>query len=372
MTRDHARSLSSLAWLLALLLPGNQGSAKAPPEQLRTQIKSSYTATLAEIDRTCGWQLCHDKRLHKAWALAGDWLAATLEDHPDATAADLDASLADLDPHKDEEAMRHQVLALGHGDFLVAATYFETGTFFIVGRGPQGKASMKWSIDPYSASLDKDSALRCWNVEAECGPLYASLAPLPPTESGHPRFYVHANYAGNGMTIGAQISVWSWTGSAAHLLTVIRYAEMIDDERKIQFDGRDLSIPIKEEPRAFISAGSSPDPQGIWTLRIMLNGVQDLGHRWSQPELEWFDRLSDAVQKGQSTTALASPEVAKRLKPLREDLREMLMNWSLQRGETTRLNVALEDLELSFMLVKRGDRLYATSTADLPHREGEP
>ena len=40
------------------------------------------------------------------------------------------------------------------------------------------------------------------------------------------------------------------------------------------------------------------------------------------------------------------------------------MNWSLQRGKTTRLNVALEDLELSFTLVKRGDRLYATAVRE--------
>ena len=305
MTRNHARFLSPLAWLLALLLPGVGSPAEAPPGRRLAQIKSTYTATLAQIDRTCDWQFCHDKRLHKAWALAGDWLAATLDDHPNATAADLDASLAKLDPHKDEEAMWHQVLDLGQGDFLVAATYFETGTFFIVGRGPQGKALLKWSIDAYSASLDKDSPLRCWNVEAECGPLFASLAPLPSTESGHPCFYVHANYAGNGMTVGAQTSVWSWTGSAAHLLTVIGYAQMIDDGRSIHFDGRDLSIPIKEQPRAFISSGGSPDPQGIWTLRITPRGVQDLGHRWSQPELEWFDRLSDAVQKGRDTAALA-------------------------------------------------------------------
>jgi hypothetical protein len=38
---------------------------------------------------------------------------------------------------------------------------------------------VKWSIDAYSASLDQDSALHCWNVEADCGPLFASLAPLP-------------------------------------------------------------------------------------------------------------------------------------------------------------------------------------------------
>jgi hypothetical protein len=257
--------------------------------------------------------------------------------------------------------MRHQVLDLGKGDFLVAVTYFETGTFFVVGRDPKGTALMKWSIDAYSASLGKDSFLHCWNVEADCGPLFASLAPLPPTGHGHPRFYVDANYAGNGMTVGAQTTFWSWTGRAAHLLAVIQYAQMIDDERRIHFDGRDLSIPIKEQPRAFISSGSSPDPQGIWTLRITPRGVQDLGHRWSKPELEWFDRLSDAVQKGRDTAALAAPEVARSLKPLRGDLREMLMSWSLKRGRTTLLSVTLEDLKLSFTLVKRGDHLYATA-----------
>jgi hypothetical protein len=220
---------------------------------------------------------------------------------------------------------------------------------------------VKWSINAYSRSLAKNSALSCWKIEAECGPLYASLNPLPPTGGGHPRFYVNANYAGNGMTIGSQTTFWSWSGNAAHLLAVIEYAQMLDDDRSLQFDGRDLIIPIKERAESFISSGPSPDPQGTWTLRITPRGVQDLGHRWSHPELQWFDRLSSAVQKRRDTGALAAPAVARRLKPLREDLHEMLMDWSVKRGKPTRLSVTIGDLKLSFKLVKRGNHLYATA-----------
>jgi hypothetical protein len=351
--RPLSATVSVCGFLLASSLWGGQRL---------DSIKSDYAAVIAQLDPTCDWQFCHDKRLRKAWALAGDWLAATLEEHPAATAADLDASLAEIDPHKGEEsALSHQVLDLGQGDFLVAVSYGETGTFFVVGKEPKATARVKWSIDSYTQFLAKHSILHCWNVEADCGPFFASLAPLPPTARGHPRFYVDAGKAGNGMTIGAQLTVWSWTGSAARLLGSILYSEMIDDDRKIQFDGRDLILPIKEDAESFISSGASPDPQGTWKLRITPRGVQDLGHRWSQPELQWFDRLSDTVQKGRDTRELAAPAVARRLKPLREDLHEMLMSWSVKRGKTTQLSVTLEDLTLSFTLVKRGGNLYATA-----------
>jgi hypothetical protein len=355
---------SLLALVCGLVAPAPLAAARNP-----NVIKADYATTIARLDQTCDWQFCQDRELRHAWALAGEWLAAYLDDHPAASAADLKASLADLDPHSPNgkasddgvASLRSDALDLGTGDFVVALTYFETGTFFVVGRSQGGGARVKWSIDAYAASFAAPSRLRCWKVDAGCGPLYAMIVPLPPADGGRPRFYVQAGHAGNGMTIGAQTSVWVWTGTAAQPLAVIGYSEMIDDGRPIELAGSFLNVPIKEDPEGFYTSGAGADPRGVWRLRITPGGVRDLGHHWSDPELHWFDRLFTAIEGGRDTTDLAAPEVARPLKLHAEDLRGMLMNWSVQRGPATVLQVTLDDATYSFTLTRRGNSFYATA-----------
>jgi len=210
-----------LAAFCILLAPMPAAAAQRSPGE----IKSAYAAVIAHLDQTCDWQFCQDLEVRHAWTLAGEWLAIYLDAHPVAAPADLEASLADLDPHSangkasDSVAtLRGQALDLGQGDFLVALQYFETGTWFVVGRNAPVGARVKWSIDAFAGSFAVPSSLRCWKVGADCGPLYAGIVPLPPADGGRPRFYVNAGYAGNGMTIGAQTSVWIWTGTAARPL----------------------------------------------------------------------------------------------------------------------------------------------------------
>ena len=161
-----------------------------------------------------------------------------------------------------------------------------TGTWFVVGRSPEG-AHVKWSVDAYASSFAAPSSLRCWKVGADCGPLYAGIAPLPP--------------------------------------------------------------------------GADPEPKGLWKLRLTGDGVRDLGHHWSDPELHWLDRLFAAVEGGHDTKDLASPEVIRQLKLHAEDLHGMLMSWSVQRGPATVLRASVEDLTCTFTLTRRGNLLYATA-----------
>jgi|GEM_PF-1164842 len=350
--------------VLILLVPSPLTAAARNPKVIKTE----YAAAITHLDQTCDWQFCRDRELRQAWALAGEWLAAYLDAHPAALPTDLEASLADLDPHSaNGEAsdgvtpLRRATLALGKGDFLVALQYFETGTFFVVGQSQNGGARVKWSIDPYASSFAAPSSLRCWKVGGDCGPLYARIVSLPPTQRGRPRFYVDAGYAGNGMTIGAQTSVWVWTGTAAKPLAVIGYAEMIDDDRKIELKDSSLTVPIKEVPEGFYTAGADAEPKGLWTLRLTGDGVRDLGHHWSSPELHWLDRLFAAVEGGHDATDLAAPEVIRQLKLHAEDLRGMLMNWSVKRGPATVLQAAIEDAIYSFTLTRRGNSLYAAA-----------
>jgi len=105
--------------------------------------------------------------------------------------------------------------------------------------------------------------------------------------TGEPRFYVDANFSGNGMTVGAQTSVWAWNGQEARLLAVHDYSNMIDDGRQVEFDGHDLTVPTKEELGPFSTYGPGTDPEATWTLHITPDGVEDRGVRWRDAELYW-------------------------------------------------------------------------------------
>jgi hypothetical protein len=152
-----------------------------------------------------------------------------------------------------------------------------------------------------------------------------------------------------------------WTGDAARSLAVIDYGKMIDDNRAIEFDGTHLTVPVKEYAEGFATAGSDENPKGTWTLEITGESVRDLGNRWNDPELEWFDRLFAALAKGRDTSDLAAPEVARQLKLHIDEFRGMLMDWSVHRSPETTLRVDVEGEKMSFALIRRKGFPYATA-----------
>jgi hypothetical protein len=108
----------------------------------------------------------------------------------------------------------------------------------------------------------------------------------------------------------AQLSVWQWEGAEAKNLIIRSYQIYIDDGRDLQVVGNLLSVPTKETTRSFSSFGCCAEPRGIWTLRIDPGKVQDLGHRFLQPQIEWADRLLAASRAKSSVAAgLAAPSV---------------------------------------------------------------
>lgn len=364
-----AGSLIAATLLACLARPAEAAPARRqpPPDERAGQIAADYSATFSRLDRACDWQLCSDRQMRRLWALVGEWLASYLDAHPAASAADLAGSLKELHagpsgaPGEDAPDLAGEALELRPGDFLMTVRLFETGTFFIVGRSGDGAARVKWTIDRFAASPSAKKELRCWRVEASCGPLYGSAKALPPTAAGDARFYVDANHAGNGMTVGAQTSLWAWNGRDARLLAVDGHLAMLDDDRQIEFDGQNLLVPTKEVPRTFFSCGACPDPAGTWTLRLTPNGAEDLGHRWRNPELRWADELFDALQKGRDTSHLAASEVAQKLTPRLGDVNSMLFEWTVTGGTPKTLSMAFDDVKVTFTLKRDGGRLYATA-----------
>lgn len=271
--------------------------------------------------------------VNEGWKLAGEWAGAWLDLHPRPSVADLDNLFADFTPQQhdpdvydpnlpDLYSMGGSATQIAADVYVVRAVYEEsqsanaTSTFFVVTRNASGRFHPQWSIKPSAERHYRTrDEIGLWafldSCAYYCGPLVVQeVIPLPPSEKGQPRFAVDAFQATNGNTLMKQLSVWQWNGNEAENLVIRSYKLYIDEDRGIQLIGNLLTVPTKETTSSFSSYGCCAEPRGVWILRINPGNVQDLGHRFLQPQIQWADRLLAAAGAKSSVTAgLASPSV---------------------------------------------------------------
>jgi hypothetical protein len=276
--------------------------------------------------------------LTQGWNLAGEWAGAWLDLHPNPSANDLDNLFVDFTPpHHDPDvydpnlpalyAMEGSATRIATDVYVVTAAYEEsqsanaTSTFFVVARNANGHFLSQWSIKPLAERhYRKRDEMGLWafldSCAYYCGPLVVQdVISLPPSEKGQPRFAIDAVQATNGNTLMKQLSVWQWNGTEAQNLVIRSYDLYVDEDRKIQLAGNLFTVPTKETTSSFSSYGCCAEPRGVWILRINANNVQDLGHRFLQPQIQWTDRLLSAIgAKSSVAVGLASPSVIAYLK----------------------------------------------------------
>src|SRR6476620_4248733 len=137
MPSKHATLLAAATLVFCCSVPL---SAQRPPlypssTERMSRIQADYSASISRLNRVCEWQFCRDPELRRTWALLGEWLSAYLDGHPDSSAADLVASAEELAAQVPEKPrflgdiidLQAQAMELGRGEFLVAASYSETG-----------------------------------------------------------------------------------------------------------------------------------------------------------------------------------------------------------------------------------------------------
>jgi len=270
--------------------------------------------------------------LTEGWRLAGEWAAVWLDSHPDPSARDLENLFVNFtpppshpelyDPKQPELfSMEGSATRIATDVYVVTAVYENytataTATFFVVARGADGHFRPKWSVKPLAEQhyhLKDEIGLWAFlgSCAYYCGPLVVDkVVVLPPSEKGQPRFAIDAYQATNGNTLMKQLGVWQWNGAQAENLIIRSYQLYIDEDRDIQLVGNLLTIPTKEATRSFSSFGCCAEPRGIWVLRVTPLKVQDLGHRFLQPQIEWADRLLAASRaKSPAAERLAAPSV---------------------------------------------------------------
>jgi hypothetical protein len=130
---------------------------------------------------------------------------------------------------------------------------------------------------------------------------------LPATRNGELRFAVNAYEATNGNTLLQHLSLWQWNGKEVENLLAGAYQDYIDDKRGPVLKNGVLMLPTTEVTSSFAAFGAAQEPRGEWRIRLTRNKVEDLGHRFLNPQVAWLDALLSAVAAGHDVSGLASP-----------------------------------------------------------------
>jgi hypothetical protein len=318
--------------------------------------------------------------LDRVWTLIAEWTACFVEGHPTIRSEGLVAALKGMDPDLVASAV-----SLSDGAFAVAASESEIGTVFVVKR-TGSRTRVLWTIRDAvrAATRAADQAqLACWAAAnaamgarvgpSACGPLFGAVVGLPADGHGNPRFYVGATFAGNGLSVGGQLSIWGWNGQEARVLFIKPYGYNIDTPGGIRFSDGVLLVDTKEYMRHFLTYGPSPDPRGRWTIRITPDAIEDQGTRLDESIFQVIDELLERVAHGSTVSDLASASVSAQLEPLvqtRDGRRELnlgFVSWkrrAINGGELFTLET--DDGNLDFTIVHRGRQPYVASIRIVP------
>lgn len=335
---------SAVVWVVFLFLClFHQGAAHCAEQQHGfDQLRSDHNKVLKEMN-TSGKNGApielDDQRtpalLESGWMLAGQWAALYLNTHGSLTADQLKRVFVGFAPpphgvkskfgdflEYDSYAFAGTVIRIAPSVYVVQSCYwkdFATGDFLIVTRGKDGSFQPLWNIKDVAKQHypERDEIGRWVHLTRRAyynGPLDVKrVIPLPVARNGHPRFIVDAVQNADGGTALAQLSVWEWTGTESVPLLIKTY-EYVWGEDSFHFDGNTLRIGTKEDPISYFSCGECSDPKGIWTVRITPEGVDDLGHRFVNPEMKWADDLLSAIGNGKDASEMARPQVIEAIK----------------------------------------------------------
>jgi len=85
------------------------------------------------------------------------------------------------------------------------------------------------------------------------------------------------------------------------------YSLPADSKRaEIAFKDNLLTIATKEHPKTFFTTGPEEEPEGIWSIRIGPDRVEDLCRHYIIPELHLLDQLFYRIQRRQPVVDIAS------------------------------------------------------------------
>lgn len=373
-------TVAVVAVVLALTVPASSW-ARTPGE-----IRRSYRAVVRELpcptddlDFPSPRDPSVAPLLARAWPLIAEWTAHYLNAHPAARSSDLASNLRSLDPKTGCTgspvawwSLGGSVTQLASGRsaaFLVKAGYAVVDTLFVVERRAARRYRVVWTLP--TSGLEPDAA--AWGD----GELRFAIRPLPAAANGDARGYLIGTYFSlTSCCWGQGITIWEWqSGKLVPLLWksvgVNRCDDVpVDSGQNVVFHAGLLEVGMRGHTKTVGTSCGDSDPRVVWQVHITPEGVEDLGERWEQPELQLADEVLDRVLRGLDVSELASPEAVESLQVL-ESKRDrasstFLGMWNGRRVTPTdggrRFDLNIMGVgAVTFAMVERDGRLYVQS-----------
>lgn len=309
-----------LAVLAALLLAGQAFTAPPTPEQ-RYRAAAAEVLTHSDEFFSLDGSDAAVRALDRMWDAFEDWSLAYLRSHPKANAKELEAAAPVAETHGETP----WVVELEPGLFAVTMRFANKADVYLLRR-----SGIAWDIRKAAPAR---KGLRDWSTwlatpacynqltkkhDGHCGPQfdYAVVSPLPRDRHGRLRFYIDADYAGNGGTRLYQFSIWRWDGQRAAPLIVKNHAAADYDEQIVTGQGDLLLVRVKQAYKTLGAYGCCAGREMDWRFKLTPDGVRDLGQTPVTPELDAVDSLIDRLWDEKPAGDLATPAVIAALNPL--------------------------------------------------------
>jgi len=375
--RSVAQSLAIVASIVTLSgsAPPSAQRREAPDEEALLASLRAAEAAVAERTRAeDGFALDGSRGspqlLEAQWTAVRRWTAAWLDDHPDASAADLIAAA------KSGPGLDLSTVSLDRASLLVSAEAGALGTAFVLHRGVDGRYLTATALyEPNTWGGGGPPELAAWRSDraaagcrdhrpqadwAICGPLAPSLTRLQDEADGGRRFAVVGRYVKEaGATDAYQLSIWRWTGHAAEPLLAYTLDQMADEPVIAAVSSSKLTVHEKGDFKRMFACGGCSGRQMEVVFTLPSRGAVLARTRSLVPDLDAVDDLYDRLFQSESTDRLASPAVVAALTPKVEALRAearrrkldpslgMLMNWKATGASLSTLCLSTDALDTS-------------------------
>jgi hypothetical protein len=322
--------------------------------------------------------------LRAAWQLIGEFAAAFLREHPQATTEELREALRSLDP---EDPVSACASAFDDPEdfpiFCVLSRFGIESDVLQLRPAPRSVFAVALSLSYFGRLLvvgpDGVSASEEINRRGR-------IRPLPDTRAGDQRFYVRGDW-GDWPTSNCgsgELSVWQWDGHTIHRLAKRGYGYPRDPPRfnRVFGHGRWLKLYSRGARSLFWSC-SSPEPTLVWKIRVDPEATRDFGPRFVEIELGTVDRLADRVAHERDVREIAAPLVIERLTSWLAGASHWV-SWDGYRVDSgpaastvTAYNGGKERPDLVFTVVRRRGRPFVSdvrraSSSEVPYQVRSP
>ena len=260
-------------------------------------------------------------------SLQAAWVTAYMEDHPSATAKQIERSVSDLGVN-----LQCNATLLAQGLYGIAIQKGEVGNVFVIAENHKHHR-LVWNAKDLKPGTTRNSKLlAAWSARAakgqcrnklkdedwlNCGPLYGRFGILPDDDKGRRRFFLDGSYAEvAGLSVAAQLSVWMLDGAEPRPEFVGTYSYYIDQPVGTRLEGELVRVRVREQYRTFSTCCDDEGRPMDWNLKLTPTGVEDLGYSPVPSPLEIVDEVFYRTAKGIPADDIAAPQVVAQARAL--------------------------------------------------------